>query len=102
MLFSRRRAQPLHVEPGKEIPTFLSEISQIVQREVAEEDIDLNLREDLGCDDLDQIECIMAGEEVWKVELFPNPASGDDYQEAAARFTTLGAIITAARKIAGK
>lgn len=101
MLFSRGRPRPLHVEPGKEIPTFLSEISKIIRRDVSEEDLDLDLREDLGCDDLDQIECIMAGEEVWKVALIPHPATGDDYQEAMARFPTLGTIIKAAREIAG-
>lgn len=58
--------------------------------------MDARLVEDLGCADLDVSECVQIAEEIWGVQLMPNPMEVSDYAQMMKSFPNLRAIITAA------
>jgi hypothetical protein len=89
-VFSRSTPNPQHAAQGQERATYLSRIAKCFSDIGA---IDPTKPfDELGLDELDVSECIQMAEEVWGVQLMPNPMTMSDFAEVRRRFPDLNAI----------
>ena len=77
---------------------FLEQASAILDCSPDHLDPDASLEESYGCADLDILECVQAAEEVWGVQLCPNPMSTADFDYLVKRLPTLRAVIADAER----
>jgi hypothetical protein len=99
--FSRASPDSPPAAPGQQRATFLAEVAVVLG---PDNPIDLNksLQNDYGCADLDVSECVQCAEEVWGVQLLPNPMAVPDYEAMMRRFPTLESIAREAELAAAK
>ena len=93
LVFSRKTLDPKPAPRGQERAVFLANIEEVLGNVVESIDTDKLLQEDYGLDELDVSECVQCAEEVWAVQLMPNPMGMSEYKDMLRRFPTLGAII---------
>ena len=96
--FSRSTSARPPDELGTERQTFLEKAAEALERPAASLDLQASLVEQYGCADLDVSECVQAAEEIWGVQLMPNPMTTEDYAYLMRRLTTLQAIIDDAER----
>jgi hypothetical protein len=83
---------------GTERQAFLQGVAQVLERPAASLDLQASLVEQYGCADLDVSECVQVAEEIWGVQLMPNPMTAEDYAYLMRRLTSLQAIIDDAER----
>jgi hypothetical protein len=93
---SRGPARSIPVPPGQERAVFLREVGSLLEVDASEVDVQARLVEMYGVDELEVFEYVQIAEDIWHVELNPNPMSDADFASMVARFTTLESIATAA------
>jgi hypothetical protein len=101
-VFSRMTPNPKPAPPGQERSTFLAKVGDILADGAEPIDTGKLLQEDYGLDELGVSECVQIAEEVWAVQLMPNPMRMSDYDHMLRRFPTLAAIIQEAEGVAAE
>lgn len=96
VVFHRTSLSPVEATPGTERQTFVREVAMVLECEPSGVNIEARLVEDLGCADLDVSECVQIAEEIWGVQLMPNPMKMSDFAKMMKSFPTLQSIIIAA------
>jgi len=87
------------VPPGQERAVFLREIASLLQLDPSEVDLRGNLVQVYGLDELEVFEYVQFAEDIWHVQLNPNPMDEEDFNHMMARFTTLDSIAAAAEAL---
>ena len=96
MTISRGPARSITVPPGQERAVFLREIGSLLELDATEVDVRGNLVEVYGVDELEVFEYVQVAEDIWRVQLNPNPMNDVDFARMLGRFTTFDSIATAA------
>ncbi len=96
--FTRSTSAQPPDQPGTERQTFLERVAEVLETPAAVLDLQASLVEHYGCADLDVSECVQVAEEIWSVQLMPNPMTAEDYAYLMRRLTTLQAIIDDAER----
>lgn len=94
-----RRAEPQRPPTGSR-SDFMAQVAAILEVSAAQLDANASLVEGTGLTDLDICEFVQIAEEVWGVQLMPNPAPLSAMEGLTARFPTLEHIISAAEEAA--
>lgn len=68
----------------------------LLELDTSDVDFRANLVEVYGVDELEVFEYVQIAEDIWHVELNPNPMSDADFARMLSRFSTLDSIETAA------
>lgn len=97
-VFSRESPPTAPVPAGERRAALLQQASIILERDVSDIDVAASLEADYGCADLDILECVQAAEEIWGVQLCPNPMTAEDFDYLVKRLPTLQAIIADAER----
>lgn len=97
-IFTRSTAALPSEHRGTERLAFLERVSEVLERPPAALDLQASLVEHYGCADLDVSECVQVAEEIWGVQLMPNPMTPEDYAYLMRRLTTLQAIMDDAER----
>jgi len=84
------------VPPGQERTVFLGEVASLLELGPSEVDMRANLVEAYGVDELEVFEYVQIAEDIWHVQLNPNPMTESDFTTMVVRFTTLDSIAAAA------
>ena len=100
IVFSRMTPDPKPAPRGQERGDFLIRIKIVLGDEVGSIDTSKFLQADYGLDEMNVSECVQLAEEVWAVQLMPNPMRMEDYRVMLRRFPTLEAIIQEAEAAA--
>lgn len=94
-----RESPPAAAKPAAaRLSAFLEQAGMILDRDAGDIDTAASLEADYGCADLDILECVQAAEEVWGVQLCPNPMTAEDFDYLVKRLPTLQAIIADAER----
>jgi hypothetical protein len=72
---------------------FLAKVEEVFAELIESIDTAKLLQEGYGLDELEVSECVQWAEEVWAVQLLPNPMRLSEYKVMLRRFPTLEAII---------
>ena len=78
---------------------FLREVASLLELDPSEVDVRGNLVEVYGVDELEVFEYVQIAEDIWHVQLNPNPMSESDFTKMVGRFTTLDSIAAAAEAV---
>ena len=102
-VFSRRTPNPQAAPPGQERATFLANVAPVFGEGAGPLDAAKPLQDGgYGCDELDVSELVQIAEEVWAVQLNPNPMRISDFKAMLRRFPTLEAIMSEAEGVAAE
>jgi len=102
-VFSRRTPNPQAAPPGQERATFLAKVAPVFGEGAGPLDAAKALQDGgYGCDELDVSELVQIAEEVWAVQLNPNPMRMSDFEAMLRRFPTLEAIMSEAEGVAAE
>ena len=82
--------------PGQERAVFLREVGLLLDLDASDIDVQENLVELYGVDELEVFEYVQIAEDIWHVHLNPNPMTEVDFANMVGRFATLDSIATAA------
>jgi hypothetical protein len=102
-VFSRHTPNLQAAAPGQERATFLQKAAAVFAADATTLDAARPLQDGgYGCDELDVSELVQIAEEVWAVQLNPNPMRTSDFAAMVKRFPTLGAIMSEAEDVAAE
>jgi hypothetical protein len=93
---SRGPPRSIPVPPGQERGVFLREVGSLLELDPSEVDVSGNLVEVYGVDELEVFEYVQIAEDIWHVQLNPNPMNDIAFSNMMNRFTTLDSIAAAA------
>jgi hypothetical protein len=96
VVFYRSKQSSAQTEPDRQQRLFIEGVAVVLQCKPSDVNLNARLVEDLGCADLDISECVQIAEEIWGIQLMPNPMKVADYAQMMKTFPTLKAIITVA------
>jgi hypothetical protein len=102
-VFFRRTPNPKLAEAGQERATFLERVTIVLGADTGSPDPGKPLQDGgYGCDELDVSEIVQLAEEIWAVQLNPNPMTFSDFEAMVRRFPTLEAIMREAESAAAQ
>ena len=101
MTISRGPPRPIPVPAGQERAVLFREIGSLLEVDASEVDVRGNLVEVYGVDELEVFEYVQIAEDIWHVQLNPNPMNEIDFTKMINRFTTLDSIAAAAEAARG-
>jgi len=93
-----RRSIP--TKPGEERVTFLREVASTLGCDSSQLDPSASMTKRYGVDELEVFEYMQIAEDIWHVELNPDPMTVADFAEMMTHFRTLESIMAAAEAAA--